>query len=138
MKIKILKLKVTDDQQTYDVSEFFMGNITIYQTTAHFEKEGDEYYWHLLITYEPLYTPSPEIPKVLLKEFVQEIEEYTNQNPPKSTRVRNTIKTFPETLFRVKEISDFVLLRNLGKQTCAEDSEYLEGLLSIIKKYRKD
>lgn len=41
MKLKTLKLKVTNDQQEYDFSEFLTGSNTVYNTIAHFEKEGD-------------------------------------------------------------------------------------------------
>jgi hypothetical protein len=139
MKLKTLKLKVTNDQQEYDFSQFLTGSNTVYNTIAHFEKEGDECYWYVLITYEPQgFIPTPTTKKALPEGFEQEIKEYTEQNPPKSSRIKNNLMFYVERLIDVKEITDFSMFRNIGKQACANDAEYLTGLLAIIKKYQKN
>ena len=46
MKIKTIKIKVTQDNQDFDLSEFFTGSNTIYSTNAQLIQEADGLYWH--------------------------------------------------------------------------------------------
>lgn len=137
MKLKTLKLKVTSDQQEYDFTQFLTGSNTIYHTSSHFEKEGEEFYWHVLFTYEPKQDYTQPV-KVLPEGFEKEIKEYTEQNPPKTLTIKAIVNDSSERLLKMKEIEDFGMFRNVGKKACEKDNEYLTGLLAIIQKYQKD
>ena len=52
MKIKTIKIKVTQDNQDFDLSEFFTGSNTIYTTNAQLIQEEDGLYWHAFFTYQ--------------------------------------------------------------------------------------
>ena len=52
MKIKTIKIKVTQDNQDFDLSEFFTGSNTIYSTNAQLIQEADGLYWHAFFTYQ--------------------------------------------------------------------------------------
>ena len=49
MKIKTIKIKVTQDNQDFDLSEFFTGSNTIYTTNAQLIQEEDGLYWHAFL-----------------------------------------------------------------------------------------
>jgi hypothetical protein len=103
MKIKIIKIKVTIENQEFDFNDFFEGSNTIYTTNATLIKEKDGYYWHAFITYEPKqYNYEKTIPKAITKipviekeelpfGFEEEIREYIKNNPSKKTITKNCI-----------------------------------------------
>ena len=139
MKIKTFKIKIENDNQTFDVNDFFEQNSTLYDKFAHISEEPDGKYWNVLIFYKTdslnfYNTKTKEVQ--LSMEFVEEIESFIDSNPQVATRVLNSIRGNIKQLFAVKDLIGFKRFRNLGNDSLAYESEFLNGVLTIIEKYR--
>lgn len=140
MKLKTLRIKIENDNQTFELSDFFEGNTTLYDKFTHIVDEPDGKYWHVMIFYTSDYTAfsKPKIPKTEIpKELIIEIHEFIKINPPISKKVLNNINANIESLIDIESTEDFKRFRSLGAKTLAKESVFLNGILEIIKKYRK-
>ncbi|TAE38511.1 MAG: hypothetical protein EAZ50_07600 [Runella slithyformis] len=141
MKIKTIRIKAEVDNQEFDFTQFFEGSNTIFTTSATLVKEEDGYYWHAFITFEPnsvfntsrSTTPKKPMPP---QAFEDEVITYTQQNPPKSIRLRSGVKSSIEAVFEMRELNDFHKLRNVGTNSVLGDTDYLSGILEIVKKHQ--
>ena len=92
MKVKTIRIKIEDDIQEFNVTDFGITSATLYDKIAHVVQEADGLYWHVMIFYQPSYT-STVIKETKVKyrdEIESEISKYFKQCHP-STRVRNGI-----------------------------------------------
>jgi|GEM_PF-3647577 len=140
MKIKILKIKVENENQDFDFKDFFVGSNTLYNTTANIVKEDDGLYWHAFITYEPqnnyLSASIPRQEKKLPEGFEEEIRAYLKKEPPKKTRSKNAVLSNIENILNIKETKEFARLRNITEKNVFEDVDFFTAVLEIIKKHQ--
>ena len=146
MKIKIIRLKVESENQSFDFSEFVEGSNIFFSTNSQLVKEKDGYYWHAFITYEPqipLLKPFLPKPKDLPEGFEEEVRAYLKSYPfpetrtqTQRTRTQNAVRGGLEIVLKCEKVGDFVKLRNLGKNSIVEEKDFLERLLEIAKKYK--
>lgn len=143
MKIKTIKIKVTQDNQDFDLSEFFTGSNTIYSTNAQLIQEEDGLYWHAFFTYKN--ENGFQIPKRLSKlieeekapsDYEEEILRVIKKNNDISARVRNAIQCNVDAIYYFKTINEFEKLRNLGKKSILENEAFINEILAISKKHR--
>ena len=99
MKIKTIKIKVTQNNQDFDLSEFFTGSNTIYSTNAQLIQEADGLYWHAFFTYQQQggnfqfpqkYSTSKE--KKAPDGFEEALLEFIETKTNASVRTKNSIK----------------------------------------------
>lgn len=143
MKIKTIKVKVTQDNQDFDLSEFFTGSHTIYSTNAQLIQEEDGLYWHAFFTYKK--ENDFEIPKRLNKliekekapsDYEEEVLQLIKKNNEISARVRNAIQCNLDAIYYCKTINEFEKLRNLGKKSILENEAFFNEILTISRKHR--
>ena len=138
MKVKTIRLKIENDIQDYNVTDFDITNATLYDKIAHVVQEADGLYWHVMIFYQPSYT-STVIKETKVKyrdEIESEISKYFEQCQP-STRVRNGIY---QSISQYKEITtreDFRRVKNIGSSSIQEYPEIFDEVLKIFDKYRE-
>jgi len=143
MKIKTIKIKVTQDNQEFDFTEFFTGSNTIYTTNAQLIQEEDGLYWHAFFTYKN--ENNFEIPKRLSKliekekapsDYEEEVLQLIRKNNDISARVRNAIQCNLDAIYYFKTINEFEKLRNLGKKSILENEAFFNEILTISRKHR--
>lgn len=64
MKIKTLKIKVEKESHEYAIPGFYAMTNIIYSTSAELIIENDEYFWLVMIAFEPKVTIMPGSSKV--------------------------------------------------------------------------
>lgn len=144
MKIKTIKIKVTQDNQEFDLSEFFTGSNTIYSTNAQLIQEEDGLYWHAFFTYKNEY--GYQIPKMLSKlaeektapdGFEEALLEFVKTKTNVSRRVKNSINWDSDIVYTFEKIEDFLKLKSLGKGSVNKEKDFLLEVLEFIKKYKE-
>lgn len=140
MKIKILKIKIENSNQDFDFADFFEGSNTIFNTNSQLVKEGKDYFWHLLITYEQKYTSFPFTKTEKKKapiEFEEEILKLIHNFPTKNVRVKNALKSYIDELYYFSSPNEFNNIRRLGKKSITENPEIFDEVWKTIEKHQK-
>lgn len=138
MKIKTIRIKIEDDIQEFNVTDFGITSATLYDKIAHVVQEADGLYWHVMIFYQPSYT-STVIKETKVKyrdEIESEISKYFEQCRP-STRVRNGIYQSISQYKEIKTREDFRRVKNIGRSSIRENQQIFDYILKIYDKYRK-
>ena len=144
MKIKTIKIKVTQDNQDFDLSEFFTGSNTIYSTNAQLIQEADGLYWHAFFTYQQQggnfqfpqkYSTSKE--KKAPDGFEEALLEFVKTKTNVSRRVKNSIKGDSDIVYTFEKVEDFLKLKSLGKGSINKEKDFLLEVLEFIKKYKE-
>ena len=144
MKIKTIKIKVTQDNQDFDLSEFFTGSNTIYSTNAQLIQEEDGLYWHAFFTYKQVgdtylfsqkQIPSNE--KTAPDGFEEALLEFVKTKTNVSRGVKNRIKWEPDSVYTFEKIEDFFKLKSLGKVSINKEKVFLLEVLEFIKKFKE-
>lgn len=140
MKIKTLKIKVEKESHEYVLPGFYAMTNIIYSTSAELIREDGDYYWLVMIAFEPKVTIIPGSSKVTYKQlptgFKEATQRYINKVPTSKVRVKNCVNLYLEELINVKKMDDFKRIRGLGGKTINEEFNFLSGLLDIIKSYQ--
>ena len=141
MKIKIIKIKVDSDNQTFNISDFFEGNNTIYKTSPTLVKEEDGYYWHVFFTYKndntATFVSDEKEETQINANFEKEIMELLlNHEPPLSVRFKNTIKANLSEMQHFDKIEKFMRFRNFGKKEFQQNIKTMNVILKIAQKYK--
>ena len=144
MKIKTIKIKVTQDNQDFDLSEFFTGSNTIYSTNAQLIQEADGLYWHAFFTYQQqggsyLFSKKHSISneKKAPDGFEEALLEFVNTKTNVSRRVKNSIKGDSDIVYTFEKAEDFIILKSLGKGSINKEKEFLLNVLEFIKKFKE-
>ena len=144
MKIKTIKIKVTQDNQDFDFSEFFSGSNTIYSTSAQLIQEEDGLYWHAFFTYQQqggsyLFSKKHGISneKKAPDGFEEALLEFVNTKTNVSRRVKNSIKGDSDIVYTFEKVEDFIILKSLGKGSINKEKEFLLNVLEFIKKFKE-
>ena len=144
MKIKTIKIKVTQDNQDFDLSEFFTGSNTIYTTNAQLIQEEDGLYWHAFFTYQQQggnfqfpqkYSTSKE--KKAPDGFEEALLEFIETKTNASVRTKNSIKCNLDNVYTFKKAEDFLKLKSLGKGSINKEKVFLLEVLEFIKKFKE-
>ena len=144
MKIKTIKIKVTQDNQEFDLTEFFTGSNTIYTTNAQLIQEEDGLYWHAFFTYQQQggtfqfpkkYGTTTE--KTAPDGFEEALLEFIKTKPNIDARTKNSIKCNVDTVFNFEKIEEFKKLRHIGKGSINKEKNFLLELLEFIKNYKE-
>lgn len=140
MKIKTLKIKVEKESQEYVIPGFYAMTNIIYSTSAELIRENDEYYWLVMIAFEPKVNIIPGSSRVTYKQlppgFKEAAQKYINKEPTSKVRVKNCVNFYLEDLIDIKKMDDFKRFRGLGGKTIHEEFKFLSGLLDIIRSYQ--
>ena len=144
MKIKTIKIKVTQDNQDFDLSEFFTGSNTIYSTNAQLIQEEDGLYWHAFFTYKN--ENGYQIPKMLSRlaeekkapdGFEEALLEFVKTKTNVSRRVKNSINWDSDIVYTFEKVEDFLKLKSLGKGSINKEKVFLLEVLEFIKKFKE-
>lgn len=140
MKIKTLKIKVENESQEFAIPSFYALTNIIYSTRAELIREDGEYYWIIMIAFEPKVDIFPGISRVTNKQlpigFKEAAKKYINMESTKKIRVKNCVNLYLEELIEVKNMNDFKQIRGLGGKTIINEFKFLSGLLEIIKRHQ--
>ena len=144
MKIKTIKIKVTQDNQDFDLSEFFTGSNTIYSTSAQLIQEEDGLYWHAFFTYQQqggsyLFSKKHGISneKKAPDGFEEALLEFIETKTNASVRTKNSIKCNLDNVYTFKKAEDFLKLKSLGKGSINKEKVFLLEVLEFIKKFKE-
>lgn len=141
MLIKILKIKVEQNNQEFQLENWLSNYNYIHSTTAKLVKEKKDYYWHVLISFESkldLYSNVSNYTKDYKApiEFNEEIDNYLENCKSINSRIKNSVKFYQDELFQIKEIEDFKRIRGIGIKSFSENENFLKSILNIINKYK--
>jgi hypothetical protein len=144
MKIKTIKIKVTQDNQDFDLSEFFTGSNTIYSTNAQLIQEADGLYWHAFFTYQQqggsyLFSKKHSISneKKAPDGFEEALLEFVKTKTNVSRRVKNSINWDSDIVYTFEKVEDFLKLKSLGKGSINKEKVFLLEVLEFIKKFKE-
>ena len=136
MRIKTLRIKVENDNQDFNFSDFFEGSNTIYTTNTQLIKEGEHYYWYAFFTYKRDVSYIPTFPKkVFPAGFEAEVESFISEKFPQNGAFAGNLRYSMDRLIDCKSIKDIRMIKNFGPKRIADNLSILEELLEIIKKY---
>ena len=120
MQIKTIKIKVTQDNQDFDFSEFFTGSNTIYSTSAQLIQEEDGLYWHAFFTYQQqggsyLFSKKHSISneKKAPDGFEEALLEFVKTKTNVSRGVKNSINWDSDIVYTFEKVEDFIILKSL-------------------------
>ncbi len=65
------------------------------------------------------------------------IVNYCLENKSKSTRLKNKVQFYMDQVVFMTKIEDFLKIRGLGLKSIQEDSEFLTGLLEVVKEFHE-
>lgn len=141
MRIKTIKVRASNENLDFAISDFYSQNSTIYSTNSKLIKEKDDYYWLVMIAYEsnlllPLDGYDSSSNHQLPVGFEQSVMQYVVNAPSNGVRIKNSISTYLPSLLIINSIHDFKRIRGLGVKTVEENIEFLSGLMDIIKQYQ--
>lgn len=140
MKIKSFKIKVENDIHEYAIPGFYALTNIIYSTNAEIIEINGEYFWLIVILFEPKANIIPgesryERYKHLPNGFKEAVQKYVSSEKPK-IRVKNCINCYLDDLLEVKTLEDFKRFRGIGKKSIFDESQFLTGLLEIIRSFQ--
>lgn len=140
MKIKTLKIKVENENYEYPLPDFYTLANIIYSIRADLIRENDEYYWMIMIVFEPkvdiLQGSSKPLYNRLPIGFKEAIDDYILNYNLTNLRVKNCINLYLEDLIEFKQINDFKKIKGLGNKSLFVEYNFLSGLLEIIKGFQ--
>lgn len=141
MKIKSYKIKISNATIDATIPDFVSNNNEILAINAEVREVDGQYFWFVLITYEPKYDfvsgyKHISEPRPLPVGFKEEVIKYTNRHKKLNTRVKNCVKFYLEELIEMKKLEDFKRLRGMGVKSIFVEEIFLLGLLDVIKKFR--
>lgn len=132
MRIKTLRIKVESNDQDYLVDDFFSNKDNSYTTNAQLVKEGNDYYWHVLITYDIGGVMPTTKKRVGKTSYFEAIAQLIKKNPPKYGLTKNVIAGNIDYIYDFRTIYDFKKLRNYGAKSIENDREFLEKVIEIV------
>lgn len=137
MRIKTLRIKVESNDQDYFVADFFSDRDSRYTTNAQLVKEGKDYYWHVLITYDKggAFKPAATKKRVVNTSYFDAITQLLKESPPKYGLTKNVVGGNMDYIYEFRTIFDFKKLRNFGAKSIENDREFLEKVIEIVIKY---
>lgn len=137
MRIKTLRIKVESNDQDFFVDDFFSDKDSCYTTNAQLVKEGKDYYWHVLITYDKgsAFKPAATKKRVINTSYFEAITQLLKENPPKYGLTKNVVGGNLDYIYEFRTIFDFKKLRNFGNKSIENDREFLEKVIEIVIKY---
>jgi hypothetical protein len=143
MKVKSLKIKISNTPSDVIIPDFISNNNEILGINAEIKEVDGQYFWFVLIAYEPKYDfisgyKYISEPRPLPARFKEEVIKYTNRHKNLNTRVKNCVKFYLEELIEMKKLDDFKRLRGMGVKSIFIEELFLLGLLEVIKKFQYD
>lgn len=140
MIIKSFKIKINKKDFVATIPSFFSDKNTIYAINSQLGIENGQYYWFILITYEPNDKFSSllnfEIDEKTLPEgFEEAVKDHVIKHKKIKTRVRNCINYYLDELVDIKKMDDFLKLRGIGTKSIDEERLFFLDLIKIIKKF---
>ncbi len=142
MLIKILKIKVQQDNQEFQLENWLSNYNYIHSTTAKLVKEKKDYYWHVLISFESKLDLYSNVSNLIKDNeapigFNEEIVNYLENCKSINSRIKNSIQFYQDELFQIEELQDFKRIRGIGIKTFSENEYFLNSILNIINKYKR-
>jgi hypothetical protein len=143
MYVKTFKIKALDYNEEIEISNFTNTTNEIYTTNAELIKESGEYYWLLIVAYNPKNNLNVNHNNVVqnknaIVSFKEAIKDYSYKNKSNTLRVNNCINYYVNDLLKIKKLEDFHRIPGIGKKSLVEDKFFLLGILDIIKSYQFD
>lgn len=138
MKIKTLKIKVEQSEQEISLLDYFELNNTIYNTSASMVMEGEDYFWYVLIAFEPklpFFNYRNKAAAVLPTGFEAALKKYALSTTCNNVRLYNRIMYYSNELVGFTSLDDFKRLRGIGSKTIDQDVTFLTGLLVVIQQF---
>jgi hypothetical protein len=136
MKIKTIRIKIEDDIQEFNVTDFDITNATLYDKIAHVVQEADGLYWHVMLFYQPNSNISgiQNLQKVDI--IRREVAAYIDQSKP-PMRIRNGILSSIVRYEEIKTREDFRRIKQIGYGSINLSPEVFDEVLKIYDKYRE-
>lgn len=136
MKIKTIRIKIEDDIQEFNVTDFEITNATLYDKIAHVVQEADGLYWHVMIFYQPNSNITGINNLQTVDIIRREVAVYLEQTKP-SIRVRNGIFSSIVRYEEIKTREDFRRVKQIGYGSINLFPEIFDEVLKIFDKYRE-
>ena len=143
MLVKSLKIKINKKDFVTNIPKFFSEKNAIYGIHSQLRIENDQYYWFVIITYEPNDKFSSFInyttkEKTLPDGFEEAVKDHIHKHKAIKTRVKHCILYYLDELSVVKNFDDFLKFRGLGAKSMDDERLFFLDLFKIIKQFYYD
>jgi hypothetical protein len=140
---KSLKIKISKKDFVSNIPKIFNNKNAIYGIQSQLRIENDQYYWLVVITYEPNDKFSSLInykteDKTLPERFKEAVTSHIHKHKAIKTRVKNCINYNLDELSVVKKFDDFLKFRGIGSKSIDDERLFFLDLFKIIKQFYSD
>lgn len=140
MLVKSLKIIINKKDFVANIPNFFSSKNSIYGINSQLGIENGQYYWFILITYEPKDEFSSFINytteyKTLPDGFEEAVKDHIHKHKAVKARVKNCINYHLDELLVVKKIDDFSKFRGIGVKSIDDERHFFLDLIKIIKQF---
>lgn len=137
MNIVTLKIKADQEHRKIAVSDFFIPNSTLCSTSSKLVKEKNQYYWLVMIAYEPnkpriLNQHTSTINALYPGDYKKHISHYISTTSSQSPRTKKIMHSFIDYFDMIHSMEDFKGIRGLGKKN---DDERLGFFIGVVSTY---
>jgi hypothetical protein len=134
MKFQTIRIKIVEDIQEYDLSQFIIGGCTVYDKKATVVQEHDGLYWHIVIFYQPTNSFNSSHLPIYPSELKDEVEKILEDHKV-NNRVQHAVYNSLKNYKTIKTINDFKSYRNLGQKSITEYNIVLNLIINLYLKY---